>query len=438
MQKNNPKILNAWASYDWANSVYSLAITSAIFPAYYTAVTKTIYGADADNQTIVSFLGFNIESGVLLSYSLSFSFLIAAFLSPLLSGIADYGGKKKQMMKFFTYMGSSACLALYFFTAENANLEFGILMSIIASMGFTGALVFYNSFLPEIATPDKFDAVSAKGFSLGFLGSVIQLAISLVIILNPTLIGLGENDGGFATRLSFLFVGIWWIGFAQIAFYFLPKPEKKSNTEGKLFKKGFQELNKVWKEIKQLQNTKRFLFSFFFYNMGAYTIMLIAPIFGEKLLKLDTSLLILAILILQIVGIIGAYLFSFISAKIGNKKALLLMNIIWIIVAIMAVFVYDLVQFFSLAGAVGIVMGAIHLSRSTYAKLLPKDTKDTTSFFSFYDVTEKLSVVLGTFSFGLVAQITGSMRYSPIALSVFFLIGIIFLLTTQIPRDKKT
>jgi len=416
--KNNTRILNAWASYDWANSVYNLAITAAIFPVYYAGVTDAAF-----HGKIVLFFGMSIKNSVLYAYAVSLSFLIAALLSPLLAGIADFGGKKKLMMQIFTYIGASACACLYFF--KGANIEWGIIFSLIASLGFSGAIVFYNSYLPDIATEDKYDSVSAKGYSMGFLGSVIQLAISIVLIENHTLFGI--SDKGEATRISFLLVAIWWVGFAQIAFFILPKPIPKEGAQTQLLRKGFIELQKVWQSLKKMPNTLLFLCAFFFYCVGAQSIFLMATIFGSDELHLPQDKLIATILGLQLVGIGGAYLFAYVSKKKGNKFALLCILSFWLVLGIYGYFVKTEMQFYIMAGTFGIAMGGYHLSRSTYAKLIPQNTTDTTSYFSFYDVVEKLATAFGPFLYGLIEMLTGSMRNSILALGVYFLTAIILL-----------
>ena len=430
IQKNNPKILNAWASYDWANSVYNLAITATIFPIYYDTMTQKAYGE------VVKFFGMDVIGSVLYAYTISLSFLFAAILSPLLSGLADYGGHKKRFMKFFTYMGSIACMSLFFF--DGSNIEFGIIASLIASMGFSGALVFYISYLPDIATDDKLDGISAKGFSLGFLGSVIQLIISLVIIFNAhTLIGAESESisGEIATKISFLLVGIWWVGFAQIAFFYLPDNiYEKQPEQDNLFKKGFEELLKVWKSLRELPNLKRFLIAFFFYNMGAQSIFLLATIFGSKELNLPGTNLIGVILVLQLVGIGGAYVFAYISKLRGNKFSLMAMLSGWFLICLFGYLIDTEVEFYILAITFGFVMGGIHLSRSTYAKLIPSNTKDTTSYFSFYDVTEKLATAFGPFTYGFIEYLTGDMHFSIIALGVYFIVGLAILIGVRIPR----
>jgi len=431
LQLNNKKIVNAWCMYDWANSVYSLTITSAIFPTYYNNVTQ-LHG----NGDRVNFFGFEIINSVLYSYALSFSFLIVALMLPLLSGIADYGGKKKGFMKFFAYMGGVSCIGLFFFTGE--NIELGIIMSITASIGYSGSLVFYNSYLPEIVTPDRLDSTSARGFSFGYIGSVFLLILNLVMVSFPESFGL--TDGGQAARISFLTVGLWWIGFSQITFARLPKNIHKRSSEGRYITKGYEEIRKVIKSLKFLPDLRKYLLSFFFYNTGVQTVMYLAVLFGTKeLTDMSDGELILTILIIQLVAIAGSILFARLSSKRGNKYALMTLIIIWIGVCLAAFLVYNKYEFFALAFAVGMVMGGIQaLSRATYSKLIPEGSVDTASYFSFYDVTYNVSIVVGTFAYGFVEYLTGSMRNSALTLGVFFLVGLLILRSVSIPKTHSS
>lgn len=431
VEKNNKKVVNAWCMYDWANSVYSLVITAAIFPVYYQSVTTT---RDADGNIIsdvVNFLGFDFVNSVLYSYALSFSFLLIAILSPILSSIADYSGRKKLFMQLFCYIGAASCALMYFFTDTTVTL--GVTLFILASIGFSGSIVFYNAYLPEIATEDKFDLFSARGFALGYAGSIILLIINLATILYPGTFGI--TDSGMASRISFLTVGLWWFAFAQYTFYYMPKNVHGKKPTGNILLKGFRELGIVLKEVKVNTLLKRFLLAFFFYNMGVQTVIYLATIFGDKELSLPSELLIATILVLQLVAIGGSYLFSFLSSKMGNVYALMISVFVWTLVCFAAYFITSAIEFMVVAGVVGLVMGGIQsLSRSTYAKLMPDDTTDTASYFSLYDVAEKVSIVIGTFMYGLINQLTGSMRVSSIALAVFFVIGFIFLM--RIPSQK--
>jgi UMF1 family MFS transporter len=427
MQTASKRVINSWAMYDWANSAYNLVITSTIFPAYYDAITSTKDAAGTIVSHKVTFLSAEFESASLYNYAIGFAYLVIAVLSPILSSIADYKGNKKSFMQFFCYLGGVACCTLYGFNSSTLGL--GIACAILAAIGYCGSLVFYNSYLPEIAAEADRDSVSAKGFSFGYIGSVILQIICFLFVLKPELFGI--KDASFAPRLSFLLVGLWWMGFSQITFRNLPKSRPASqNKNQNIFTNGFKELNKVWLQVKQLPVLKRFLFSFFFYSMGVQTVMLAAALFGSQVLQLPTSKLIICILIIQLVAVAGAYIMAKLSDRFGNFRVLMFVVLLWIGICIAAYFITTETQFYVIASLVGLVMGGIQsLSRSTYSKVMP-ETHDTASFFSFYDVTEKVAIVIGMFSFGFVSQLTGDMRNSILTLIVFFLIGLIFLFTT--------
>ena len=420
MIKNNPKITNAWCMYDWANSAYSLVIVSAIFPTYFNGASQI-----PDKGDIVNFIGLEIKNSALFSSSISFSFLIICFINPVLSAIADFNGQKKKFLQFFCYLGSISCALLFFFKDYNYT-TFAVFAFVLATIGYSGSIVFYNSYLPEIATEDKYDQLSARGFSLGYIGSVLLLIFNLSMLMKPDLYGIESK--GMAARISFLSVGVWWASFAQITFRRLPNNINPVNATGNYLLNGFYELKKVFSELKYQKQLKMFLFSFFFYNMGVQTVMYLAAIFGDKELKLESEKLIAVILILQLVAIVGAWVFSKISGKIGNVNSLIIMVIVWIGICIGAYFVHTGNEFYLLAAVVGFVMGGVQsLSRATYAKFLPEGTKETASYFSFYDITDKIGTVIGTAVFAIIDQFT-NMRNSVLALMVFFIIGIFCLL----------
>jgi UMF1 family MFS transporter len=422
LQKGDKKLINAWAFYDWANSVYSLVIATAVFPIYYDAVTS-------DNNGIVRFLGSDFNNSTLLSYSLSFSFLLVAILSPILSGIADYTGNKKRFLQFFCYLGSLSVIALFFFKGQD-TLWIGISGTIMASVGFWGSIVFYNSYLPEIAYPEQHDRVSAKGFMYGYFGSLILLVFSLMMVMKPVWFGI--SDSSLPARISFLAVGIWWIGFAQVTFYHLPNNVFQKKPEKDYIFKGFKELVVVLKSLKSLKLLKQFLTAFFLYSIGVQTVILLAGLYGKKELGIDTTKLIIIILLINLVAILGAYLFSRLSEKIGNITTLKITIVIWGGICVSAYLLeakseFIDMQFYILGGSIGMVLGAIQsLSRSTYSKLLP-ETEDHATYFSLFDVTEKVAIVFGTFIFGFVGSITNSMRNSFFILALFFLLGFIVL-----------
>ncbi len=425
MQTASKKVINGWAMYDWANSVYNLVITTTFFPAYYAAVTGLKNFPDG-----ISVLGRRFVNTELKDYVLAFGFLVIALLSPVLSSIADYKGNKKNFMRFFCYMGALSCSLLFFF--DKSHVTLGLVCFMFAGIGFYGSQVFYNSYLPEIAAEKDMDRISAKGYTMGYIGSVLMQLIGFALVMTM-------EDKGLALTLTFLLVGIWWVGFAQITFSRLPiSPKSERKSKKHVLVNGFHELKIVWNEVIKMPVLKRFLSAFFFYSMGVQTVMLVAIDFGIKELKLADDKLIITAVIIQLVAIAGAIAMSKLSAKYGNIKVLIFTVLLWIGVCIAGYFITTEMHFYILASLVGLVMGGIQsLSRSTYSKLMP-DTKDTASFFSFYDVTEKFAIVIGLFSFGFIEGFTHSMRNSLLALITFFALGLILLLTTAAKQKNKT
>lgn len=434
MKTASKKVITGWAMYDWANSVYNLVITSTIFPAYFEAVTGDSNDATA-NDTVKLF-GREFVNTSLYNYALATAFLIVAIISPILSSIADYKGNKKSFLFFFCTMGSIACCSLFFY--NSSNLAYGLICMIIACIGYWASLVFYNSYLPEIAAPEDQDKVSAKGYALGYIGSVILQVICFVFVLMPDTFGITT---GKASQISFLLVGIWWWSFGQFSLSRLPKSQPAgSGNSGSIFTNGYKELNKVWKQLTHLPVLKRYLGAFFFFNMGVQTVMLAATLYGKSELNIPTTNLIISILIIQLVAIPGAYLTAKLSNRVGNFRALMVMVALWIVLCVIGYMLPrdGIYEFYSLATLVGFVMGGIQsLSRSTYAKLMP-ETKDTTSFFSFYDVTEKIAIVIGMFSFGYINELTGSQRNSVLALVVFFAIGFALLVYASVTQRNRS
>ncbi len=430
--------------YDWANSAYNLIITSTIFPAYYEAVTRNRH---PDNEVV--FLGRNFINTALYNYALGVAFIVVAIISPILTSIADTRGNKKNFMRFFCSMGSLACACLYFFaptplpggetTLSSATLHFGILCIIVSCIGYWGSLVFYNSYLPDLVEEPMRDRISARGFTMGYIGSVILQIACFIIVFKPGWFGItGTFDTGYLPpRISFILVGIWWFGFAQIPFKYLPKGNTKAPKEkNNVFKTGFLELKKVWQQVKHLPVLKKFLYSFFWYSAGIQTVFLAATQFGAKELHLPIDNLIITIMIIQLLAIPGAILISRASEKFGNISTLIFTTLIWVALCAAAYFITTATQFYILGAIVGLVMGGIQsLSRSTYANLMP-ETKDTASFFSFYDVTEKVALVIGMFCFAYMEELTGSMRNSVLALMIFFFLGVVFLIWTLITQKS--
>ena len=427
LEKGSPKLMQAWAFYDWANSVYTLVIASTIFPIYYGALFRQ------KEIEEIQLAGFTIQSDALIPYVTAIGFLIIAVISPLLSGIADYLGNKKFFLQFFCYLGSISCMSLYFFSLE--NIVISLLIYLLALIGFWGSLVFYNSYLPDIAPKEEQDRISAKGFSLGYIGSVILLLICLAMVLL-----VDESKAIQMMRYSFVLVGIWWIGFSQYTYYYLPNHRNDKKLHVDIIFNGFKELNKVWQQIKHIIALRRYLGAFFVYSMAVQTIMIIAAYFGEKEVNWGSDSkrtigLIVSILVIQLVAVFGAWVTSKLVSKYGNIKILIVLNFLWICICTYAYFVITPNDFYIAAFCVGLVMGGIQsLSRSTYSKLIPTDAKDTTSFFSFYDVAEKIGIVIGMLTYGYIADITGRIQNAILFLILFFIVGLLLLL--RVPKNK--
>lgn len=420
IEKGDPKVVRAWVMYDWSNSVYQLTIASAIFPIYYNTVTR--HGTDF----MVSFFGYKVVNTALYSWAIAAAYLLVALGSPLFSSMADYTGRRKGFMRAFTIIGATGCGMLFFFDAN--HIELGVIAFSLGTLGYGGSIVFYNSFLPVIAKPEDQDRISARGYSMGYLGGVILLLFNLLMLMKPELFGF-DKQSDMPARISFLTVFVWWIGFSTITFSYLPKYVFRKRTgRSRILTNGYRELRLVFNEIRKSYQLSVYLTAFFFLMMGMLTTMFMAATYGEKELGLNESVLIPTVLMIQLVGMFGAWFFARLSGKIGNLKALVISVIIWIIICVYAFTIKGTAGFIIAAVFIGIVMGGSQsLARSTYSKMLP-ETTDHTSFFSFYDVMEKLATVAGTFSFGIIEVMTGSMRYSVLAIAVFFVIGLFFLL----------
>ena len=421
------KVLNAWAFYDWANSVYPLVIGTAVFPIYY----GTLF-VDSD---YIEIFGLNYKNTALIQHVTTIVFLFLACLVPLMSGIADFLGNKKTFMKLFVYLGSFSCMGLYLFDLENIYL--GLLFYFLALFSFWASLVFYNSYLPDIANPSEQDNVSALGFSYGYIGSVILLLFNLFMINFPASFGFEDSNQGSveAMKVSFLTVGFWWIFFSQYTFYHLPNLKNKVR-EKELLKKsilfsGFKKLISVWILIKDEKSIKKFLIALFTYYTAVQTIILIATYFGDQEIIWGEGEklfgLILSMLIIQLIAIVGSAGGALLSNRIGNIKTLIIFNIIWFLICIVAYFIKYSFEFYIIAGLVGLVMGGIQsLSRSTYSKLIP-ETEDKCSYFSFYQMCMIISIVFGTLMSGVIDQLTGSLRSSIFIFAGLFILGAILL-----------
>lgn len=419
--KGNKRVVRGWVMYDWANSVYQLTIASAIFPIYYNTVTRT------GNNFTVSFFGAPVINTVLYSWAIAAAYLLVAIGSPLFSSMADYTGRRKGFMRAFTIIGAVACGALFFF--DKNHIELGVIAFTLGTIGYGGSIVFYNSFLPVIAEPADQDRISARGYAMGYLGGVVLLLFNLLMIMKPGLFGIPLNSS-LPARISFVSVFVWWLAFSQITFSRLPKYTfRKRIKRESVLSNGYRELRQVFGQVRKSYKFSLYLTGFFFLMMGVLTTMFMAATYGEKEIGLKEDVLIPTILVIQLVGMLGAWMFARISGKIGNLKALMITIAAWTLICIGAYFISNALQFILAALCIGLVMGGSQsLARSTYSKMLPNDTTDHTSYFSFYDVMEKLATVAGTFSFGVMEALTGSMRYSVLAITLFFVLSLFFML----------
>ena len=418
---DNKKVIRAWAFFDWANSAYSLVITTAIFPIYYIAMSPDkldVFGVELTNSTVYSF-------------SISFAYVLVAIMGPMLGGIADYGNKRLFFLRVFTTLGSIACLGLFFFNGP-AMVWFGTVVFIISTIGYAGSLIFYDAFLPDISSRENYDNVSAKGYAYGYIGSVILLIFILLISQKPEWFGMNA-ESSLPFRIGFVLVGLWWMGFARYSFQGLPKDthgEKKEN----LLSNGYNEVAKVTRKLLKQGNLCRYLISFFFFSAGVNTVIYLATVFAEKELNFASGELILTVLILQIVAIFGAYAFARYSRMRNTKEALLVMIVIWAVICLGAYFVTTKLAFYGLAFLVGSVLGGIQSSsRAGYSKLLNEGTTEVNSYFSYYDLLYYLSIVFGTFLFGMVENLTGNLRNSVLTLAIFFVIAFLLMLTVTFP-----
>ncbi|MAO45585.1 MAG: MFS transporter [Crocinitomicaceae bacterium] len=440
------KVKWGWAVYDWANNVYSLVITTAIFPIFYIGITSTTDKENCETSHIVEFFGWEFINTELSSYILALSFVAVIILSPLLSGMADFAGKKKLFLRLFCYTGSAGCVGLYWFDPN--HLELSMIPFFMASIGFWGSVGFYNAYLPEIAPREEHDKLSARGYAMGYWSSLIILVICAVLITGvgkyldfKFYIGAGVHMElvQTITRCCFVLVGFWWFGFAHITFNALPESEKKDLPTGNILFQGFKELRGVARELKGTKHLTRYLFAFFIMSMAIQTIMLMASSFGKKVIKLETTELIIIIFIVNLLAIPGAFGVSALSKRIGNIRALVACIIGWAAVCLGAYFFAkdetDTIGFYAVACGIGFLMGGTQsLNRATYSKILP-DTDDPASYFSFYEMLEKGGLIIGMFGWGFIEGFTGTMHNSVLAMLVLFTLA--YLAMMLVPKEYR-
>ncbi|MCD4708106.1 MAG: MFS transporter [Candidatus Sabulitectum sp.] len=413
----------AWCLYDWANSSFVTTIVAAVLPAFFVGVVC------GSGSVTIGFTGFEFTSNSqsLWGYAMSLAALFVAIGAPVFGAAADAGGKRKLFLGILTAVGILAS-ALLFFSGPGL-VEFTLAMVILGQIGFAGANVFYNSLLVYVTPPSRRDLISSRGFAMGYLGGGLLLALNLLMIKKPGLLGIPE--GTMAVRLSFLSVAFWWAGFSIPLFRKVPERTVPAGTDfRKLFHQGIKSLAVTFKSIKQHRNAFRFLLSFLLYNDGIQTIILMATVFGKAELGLETGHLIGALLLTQFIGFPGSIFYGKLAGRTGAKKALLMGIAGYIAIIIYAWRMTETWQFWVLAGAVGLLQGGVQaISRSFYSVLIPKE--HASEYFGFFSISSRFASILGPFMFAVIGDVTGNTRNSIISISVFFIAGGLMLLTVK-------
>jgi MFS transporter, UMF1 family len=415
--KKDKKTQLSWALYDFGNSAFATTMLAAILPIFYSSVAANTI----DDGLATSYWG----------YANSIAVLIVAILAPILGAIADFSAAKKKFLRFFAFMGMIASVSLAF-TGEGDYIFVAVLF-IIGSIGFSGANIFYDAFLPEVADDDDIDKVSSKGFALGYVGGGILLLINVVMILKPALFGL---DVVGAMKVSFAMVGIWWLIFSIPLLRNIHDEKRQPVKRDKAYIAiGFSRIGNTFKEIKQFKQLLLFLFAFWLFNDGISTIIRMATIYGTEI-GIGQNDLIVALLITQFVGIPSTFFFGWLAGKISPKRALMITLFVYLGIVILGYFMNSAIHFYILATIVGLVQGGAQaLSRSIYGRMVPANKKG--EFFGFYGISSKFSAVFGPFLFGFVGQLTGNSRYGILSLIFFFIAGIIILSFVNVQKGVE-
>ncbi|MGP4082358.1 MFS transporter [Pseudalkalibacillus sp. R45] len=412
------KEIYSWTMYDWANSAFATTIMAAVLPIfYYDVAAKNI-----DKTTATAYWG----------YSQSIAVLIVALLAPILGAIADHSNSKMKFLRFFAYMGILASILLAF-VGEGDYILASILL-IAGTIGFSGGNVFYDGFLPEIASKDEIDRVSARGYAFGYIGGGLLLLINLMMIMNPSWFFIPNTL--LATQISFASVGVWWFIFSIPMFRNIKEVKhEQPQIKGAYVKIGFKRVLTTFKEIRQFKQLLLFLVAFWLFNDGISTIIKMATIYGRDI-GIGSNDLIAALLITQFVGIPFAFLFGYLAKRLQAKRALYIALWTYVVIVLLGYFMETAAHFYALAVMVGFVQGGAQaLSRSIFGSMVPENRH--AEFYGFYGISAKFSAIFGPFVFGIVGQLTGSTRLGIVSLIIFFLVGIFILSRVDIDKGKK-
>ncbi len=425
---NDKREIFGWTMYDWANSAFSTTVVTALLGPYILALGKA-------SPTPINLFGIEIEPAAVFPFSSSLSVLLQVLFLPLLGTIADYTHLKKKMMMGFAYVGAAATILLFLvredFTLGGANgaVLFGSLLFIIANLCFGAAVVFYNAFLPEIASPDLRDDVSSRGFAYGYLGG------GLLLLANLGLLSLME-DTALAVRISLASAGVWWLVFT----YLFPHKRLKQRAPSRqlpegstLLSHGIRQIARTLREMREKYPvTLQYLIAYLIYNDGIQTVIVVSTSFAADELGVESQTLLLLVLMIQFIAFGGALAFGQLARRIGAKRAVMLSLVLWSVVVIYAyAFLYTTTQLFVLGAIVALVLGGSQaLSRSLFSQMIPQDHE--AEYFGFYEVSERGTSWIGPLVFGLAVQLTGSQRVAIISLILFFVLGLALLVRVNV------
>lgn len=428
---NNKREQVGWYFYDWANSAFYTTVVTVFLGPYLTGVAKAAAESLGEGNTFIHPLGIKVFYGSFFPYVVALSVGLQMVFLPILGAIADYSHRKKQMLALFAYIGAFATVGLYFLQGTNYMLGGGLF--VLANLSYGASIVFYNSFLPDISSPEDRDRVSSVGWAIGYLGGGLLLAVNLYLFAKADSLGLTSAQ---AVRISLASSGAWWAVFTLIPLSTLRnrQPVKEPPAGQHFIATGFKQLRHTIGSARRYPQTLLFLIAYLLYNDAIQAVIALASVFGSQELKLDQSTLVQVILLVQFAAFFGSLIFNWVARAIGSKRAIIVSLIIWTGVLVYA---YGLLQtrlqFFILGAVIAIVLGGSQaLSRSVYSLMIPKGQE--AEYFSLYEVSDKGTSWLAPLMFGLALQFTHSYRVAILSLVVFFIVGLALLTRVDVRK----
>ena len=416
--KENKRAVWSWAFYDWANSAYSTTVMAGFFPLFFKE-----YWADPNNPN---------QSTFYLGMANSIASIVVATLAPLLGAVADQGSAKKKFLVLFAFLGVIMTGGLWM--VAQGNWQMAVLFYVIATVGFSSGIIFYDSLLPGLATEERVDAVSSLGFGLGYLGGGLLFLVNVFMYLKPAIFGI--PDGATAIKLSFLSVAVWWAVFTIPLILFVPEPKNhKAVNINNAIRMGWGQLVQTFKEIRNMKVVGTFLLAYWFYIDGVDTIIRMAVDYGMSL-NFPAESLIIALLIVQFVAFPAALIYGWLASKIGAKTGIMVGITAYSIITLLGYFMTKALHFYILAILIGLFQGGIQaLSRSLYTRIIPPDK--SAEFFGFYNMLGKFAAIIGPALMGTIALVTGSARLSILSILLLFILGAFFLNKVDIKEGKR-